>query len=92
VGISDTRGAFGFEDIDAGWYAVEVVGANGNMVALGQPFPLEQGASAATVVRLAPRRPSWSGRLSNAAQAVIAAASSAGVTAFGSAAPAASPY
>jgi len=89
---SDSQGGFGFSGIEPGWYAVELVGDDGKALAVGQPFRVASGETATTVVRIAPRRPRWAGVLSNAAVGVIAAASSAGVTALGSAAPAASPH
>ena len=85
------RGQFTFERILSGSYLTEVVDESGKVIAVGQSFRLETGETVATFVRL-PARQSWlTGAFSNTAAAVIAAASSAGVTAIGSTAPPVSP-
>jgi hypothetical protein len=76
-------GQFAFDPVEGGSYVVELVGDNGKVMAVGQSFHAEAGETVATFVRLSPRRPWFAGALSNAAAAVIAAASSAGVTALG---------
>ena len=89
--VTTERGQFTFEKIQRGSYLTEVVDESGKVIAVGQSFRLETGETAATFVRL-PARQSWfAGAFSNTAAAVIAAASSAGVTAIGSTAPPVSP-
>jgi hypothetical protein len=89
--VTTERGQFTFEKIQSGSYLTEVVDERGKVIAVGQSFRLETGETVATFVRL-PARQSWlAGAFSNTAAAVIAAASSAGVTAIGSSAPPVSP-
>ena len=89
--VTTERGQFTFEKIQRGSYLTEVVDESGKVIAVGQSFRLETGETVATFVRL-PARQSWfAGAFSNTAAAVIAAASSAGVTAIGSTAPPVSP-
>jgi hypothetical protein len=89
--VTTERGQFTFEKIRRGSYLTEVVDESGKVIAVGQNFSLETGETVATFVRL-PARQSWlAGAFSNTAAAVIAAASSAGVTAIGSTAPPVSP-
>lgn len=89
--VTTERGQFTFEKIQHGSYLTEVVDESGKVIAVGQSFRLETGETVATFVRL-PARQSWfAGAFSNTAAAVIAAASSAGVTAIGSTAPPVSP-
>ena len=76
----DGRFAFSAE---GGSYVVELVGDNGKVIAVGQSFHAEAGETVATFVRLSPRRPWFADIFSNASTAVIAAASSLGVTALG---------
>jgi hypothetical protein len=84
-------GQFTFGAIVSGAYAVELVGDNGSVMAVGQGFRIETGETVATFVRLPARRSWFAGAFSNAAAAVVAAASSAGVTAIGSPGPPVSP-
>ncbi|HUR32684.1 MAG TPA: carboxypeptidase-like regulatory domain-containing protein [Vicinamibacterales bacterium] len=89
--VTTERGQFTFNEVASGSYLTEVVDAAAKVIAVGQPFSVEAGETAATFVRL-PARKSWlAGAFSNTAAAVIAAASSAGVTAIGSQAPPVSP-
>lgn len=91
TGVTTERGQFTFERIPSGSYLTEVVDDAGKVIAVGQSFTVESGETAATFVRL-PARQSWlAGAFSNTAAAVIAAASSAGVTAIGTKAPPVSP-
>jgi hypothetical protein len=76
----DGRFAFSAE---GGSYVVELVGDNGKVIAVGQSFHAQAGETVATFVRLSPRRPWFADIFSNASTAVIAAASSLGVTALG---------
>lgn len=84
-------GQFSFNQIESGTYMVELVDDNGKVVAVGQTFRIESGDTIATFVRL-PAPQSWyAGVFGNTAAAVLAAASSAGLTAIGTQAPPASP-
>jgi hypothetical protein len=88
---ANEEGRFTFENLESGSYVIELVGDDGRVIALGQSFRIEPGETVATFVRLGVRQPRLAGLFSNAAAAVISAASSAGVTAIGSQAPPASP-
>jgi hypothetical protein len=80
--VTDADGRFGF-NAQRGSYIVELVGDNNKVIAVGQSFRVEGGETVSTFVRVPPQR-LWSAVIfSNAATAVIAAASSAGVTALG---------
>ena len=76
-------GQFLFNRVDGGSYLVELVGESDKVLAVGQGFRVEAGETAATFVRLPPRRPRFAGVFSNAAAAAIAAAASVGVLAMG---------
>lgn len=89
--VTTEIGQFTFSDMVSGAYVIELVSDSGSVMAVGQGFRVETGETVATFVRL-PARQSWlAGAFSNAAAAVIAAASSAGVTAIGSPGPPVSP-
>ena len=89
--VTTEIGQFTFTGLASGAYVIELVGDSGSVMAVGQGFRIETGETVATFVRL-PARQSWfAGAFSNAAAAVIAAASSAGVTAIGSPGPPVSP-
>jgi hypothetical protein len=88
---ANENGQFTFDSLEGGSYVIELVGDDGKVIALGQSFRIEPGETIATFVRLGARQPRLAGLFSNAAAAVISAASSAGVTAIGSQAPPASP-
>jgi hypothetical protein len=88
---ANEEGRFTFDNLEGGSYVIELVGDDGKVIALGQSFRIEPGETVATFVRLGARQPRLAGFFSNAAAAVISAASSAGVTAIGSQAPPASP-
>jgi hypothetical protein len=84
-------GQFNFSQVEGGTYLVELVDDNGKVIAVGQTFRVDSGDTIATFVRL-PAPQSWySGVFGNTAAAVLAAASSAGLTAIGTQAPPASP-
>lgn len=83
TGVTDEDGQFTFSPVEGGPYVVELLGENGRVIAVGQSFQVEPGETAATFVRLSPRRPWLAAVFSNAATGVIAAASHAGVTALG---------
>jgi len=89
--VTTEIGQFIFSDIVGGAYVVELVGESGSVMAVGQGFRVETGETVATFVRLPARRSWFAGAFSNTAAAVIAAASSAGVTAIGSPGPPVSP-
>lgn len=89
--VTTEIGQFTFGGIEGGAYVVELVGDNGSVMAVGQGFRVETGETVATFVRLPARRSWFAGAFSNAAAAVVAAASSAGVTAIGSPGPPVSP-
>jgi hypothetical protein len=80
--VTDADGRFGF-NAERGSYIVELVGDNNKVIAVGQRFQLDGGETVSTFVRVPPQRPWFAVVFSNAATAVIAAASSVGVTALG---------
>ena len=89
--VTTEIGQFTFTGLEGGAYVIELVADSGSVMAVGQSFRVELGETIATFVRL-PARQSWfAGAFSNTAAAVIAAASSAGVTAIGSTSPPVSP-
>jgi hypothetical protein len=85
--VTTEIGQFTFNGLDSGAYVIELVGDSGSVIAVGQSFRLETGETVATFVRLPPRQSWFAGAFSNTAAAVVAAASSAGVTAIGSPGP-----
>lgn len=90
-GVTAERGEFVFEKVRSAAYVTEVVDEARRVIAVGQSFRVDPGATVATFVRI-PARQSWlAGAFRNTATAVIAAASTAGVTAVGSNAPPVSP-
>ncbi len=90
-GETSNRGQFVFADVVRSSYLVELVSDSGKVLAVSQGFRLGPGETVSTVVRLPSRRSWYAGLFSNAGAAVIAAASTAGVTAIGSQAPPISP-
>ena len=89
--VTNERGEFVFDNVHGAMYVTEVVDDSGKVIAVGQSFRVDAGATVATFVRLPPRRSWLASAFSNTAAAVIAAASSAGVTAIGTKAPPVSP-
>jgi hypothetical protein len=89
--VTTERGEFVFEHVPSASFLTEVVDEAAKVVAVGQSFRIESGEAIATFVRIPARRSWLAGVFSNTASAVIAAASSAGITAVGSKAPPASP-
>lgn len=85
------NGAFAFNGVEGGTYAIEYVSeSGGNLVAIGQAFSVAPGETVATFVRLGSElvgtlTNAASTLASNAAQAVISTAASAGIA--GSVAP-----
>lgn len=90
-GITNERGEFDFERVPSASYLTEAVDEAGKVLAVGQTFRIESSETIATFIRIPPRRSWLAGAFSNTASAVIAAASSAGITAIGSKAPPVSP-
>lgn len=82
-GVTGEDGQFTFGPVEGGPYVVELLGEDGRVIAVGPSFRVEAGETAATFVRVSPRRPWLAAVFSNAAAGVIAAASHAGVTALG---------
>ena len=80
------NGAFAFNNVQGGTYAIEYVSGNGgNMVAIGQAFSVAPGETVATFVRLgsemaATMANTASTLASNAASTVVSTAASAGLT------------
>jgi hypothetical protein len=89
--VTTVRGEFVFDKVHRASYITEVVDERGKVIAVGQSFTVDSGATVATFVRLPARRSWMASAFTNTAAAVIAAASSAGVTAIGSKAPPVSP-
>ena len=83
-------GQFLLAEIAKGSYLAELVSDNGKVLAVGSAFRIAPGETVSTIIRL-PTRRWYSGMFSNAAAAVIAAASSVGLTAVGTHAPPISP-
>ncbi len=83
-------GQFLVAKIAKGSYLAELVSDNGKVLAVGSAFRMGPGETVSTIIRL-PTRRWYSGMFSNAAAAVIAAASSVGLTAVGTHAPPISP-
>jgi hypothetical protein len=77
-------GRFRFEAINPGVYVVELLARDDKVLAVGDVFAVTAGGQAVTLVRLSSRAPWVGGFFGNAAAAVIAAASTLGVTATGS--------
>ena len=93
VSASETSpsGQFVFAGVTKSAYLVELVSNDGKVLAVGPSFRIEPGETISTVVRLQSRRSWYDGLFSNSAAAVIAAASSVGLTAVGTKAPPISP-
>jgi len=90
-GETSQSGQFVFADVVRSSYLVELVSDSGKVLAVSHGFRLGSGETVSTVVRLPSRRSWYAGLFSNAGAAVIAAASTAGLTAIGSPAPPISP-
>lgn len=90
-GETSTSGQFVFADVIRSSYLVELVSDSGKVLAVSHGFRLGSGETVSTVVRLPSRRSWYAGLFTNAGAAVIAAASTAGLTAIGSPAPPISP-
>ncbi len=80
--ITSQSGEFVFENIEGGsTYVVELVGENGSVRAVGQPFTIAPGETVATFVRLGVRAPWFTGMFGNSAAAAVSTAASLGVAA-----------
>jgi hypothetical protein len=88
---TSTAGQFAFEQVGTGHYLVELVSDTGRVLAVGPSFHLEPGQTVSTAVQLPTRRSWYASMFANTAAAVIAAASSVGLTALGSQGPPISP-
>ena len=88
---TSTTGQFVFADVATSSYLVELVSDHDKVLAVGSTFRIEPGQTVSTIVRLPTRRSWYAGMFSNAAGAVIAAASSVGLTAVGTHGPPISP-
>ncbi len=84
ITVTDARGEFRFASVPRGMYVVELKNQQDNLLAVGEPFTLDDGTTVRTAVRLRARAPWFSGFFGNAAAAAIAAASTLGITAIGS--------
>ncbi len=93
VSANETSGSgqFVFGGVAKGSYLVELVSDNGKVLAVGAAVRIEAGQTVSTAVRLPTRRSWYAGMFSNAAAAVIAAASSVGLAAVGTHGPPISP-
>jgi hypothetical protein len=75
-------GEFLFENVEGGaTYVVELVGANGQVRAIGHQFTVAPGETVATFVRLGVQAPWFTGMFGNTAAAVVSSAASLGVAA-----------
>jgi hypothetical protein len=81
--VGDAEGRFRFNDVKPGIYVAELLSNGDKVLAVGDLFSVTAGGQAETVVRLTAKAPWYGGFFGNAAAAVIAAASSLGVTASG---------
>jgi hypothetical protein len=81
---ADRDGAFRFVDIEPAPYVVELVTEHDRVLAVSDLFAVSPGRDVTTVVRLSAKAPWYGGFFGNAAAAVIATASTLGVTARGS--------
>jgi hypothetical protein len=84
IGVTDARGEFRFAPVPRGLYVVEWRNKRDQVLAVGEPFAMEDGAIVRTSVRLRAKAPWFHGFFGNAAAAAVAAASSIGITAVGS--------
>lgn len=80
--VAGDTGEFGFEDVAAGSYLVELLNPSGRVEAVGHVFTIAQGETVATFVRLNTRVPWVVGFFKNTVSAVTAAAASEGVAAI----------
>jgi hypothetical protein len=82
--VADGEGFFRFAEVGPGAYVVELLSTDDRVLAVGELFGITPGAEVKTFVRLSAKAPWFGGFFGNAAAAVIAAASTLGVTATGS--------
>lgn len=88
---ADAQGRFTLQLLEGGNYVVELVNAQGKVLAVGPPFTLAHGETVATFVRLISRIPGASGFFHNAAANAVATAATLGVTALTTGVQCASP-
>jgi hypothetical protein len=79
---ADAQGRFTVQGLEGGNYVVELVNAQGKVLAIGPPFTVARGETVATFVRLTSRIPGASGFFHNAAASAVATAATLGVTAL----------
>ena len=79
--VSNEFGQVTFTGIDPASYVLELVNAQGAVLALGQTFVVGPDQTVPAFVRLASKTPWFAGFFSNAAAAAVATAASVGVTA-----------
>jgi len=82
--VADERGQFKFDRVPPGAYVVELVADDHRVLALGPLIGVSPDDTVTTFVRLATQSPWTANLFTNAAAAVIAAASGLGITASGS--------
>ncbi len=80
--VTDEAGRFRFTNLEGGTYVVELLGANGKVITVGQAFAIAPGDTVATFVRLGTKVPWFNGFFGNAASAVASTASSQGIVAI----------
>lgn len=78
---TSSAGQFVFDDVPRNFYIVELVSDRDRTLAVGPTLRVEPGATVSTVVRLPSQKSSSAGMFSNAALAVLSAASGVGVMA-----------
>lgn len=81
---TDGDGRFRFDQVDPAAYVVELLANDDKVLAVGDLFSVTAANQSITLVRLSAKAPWFGGFWGNAASAVIAAASTLGVTANGS--------
>ena len=84
VAKANHAGQFGFENVNAGSYVVELVSAAGKIQTVGHVFTIAPGETVATFVRVGTKVPWGTTFFSNTANAVSSSAASEGITAIAS--------
>ena len=80
--VADAQGEFVFQSIEPGMYVVEMMDAQGQVIAAGELLTVDVGQTVATIVKMTVRVAA-SGWFSDAAGAIASAAASAGVLGVG---------
>ena len=89
--VANDAGQFAFENVPAGSYVVELLGANGHVQVVGHVFSIASGETVATFVRTGTKVPWFTGFFNNSVPSVASTAASEGVTAIAPVARAVSP-